>query len=278
MVNVIYPIAMNKNIIGKIQLRLSRSGLIVRKLIKVRNQINAIIGVHITRSIDHQVNGEELLLKLILPSCERIIDVGGNVGNYTKLVLSHIKHTNYQIHLFEPSPFCYEVLMKNFKNTERVQLYNMALSSKQGQLLFHMPDETSEISSFHLSNPMKTIDVEVETSTVDQIFKDQPIDFLKIDTEGHDFYVLNGCVKHLELQQIKFIQFEYNRTWKNSGTTLTYAIDFLKQYNYVTYLIQPDGLFRFNVDYWDEYFRYSNFFSAHHSQFQTISPLVKGDF
>lgn len=63
--------------------------------------------------------------------------------------------------------------------------------------------------------------IEVELSTLDQLFIDNclKIDAIDINTEGHDFQVLQGAVDILEEGVVKLIKVEFELTgvWKNQG-------------------------------------------------------------
>ena len=56
------------------------------------------------------------------------------------------------------------------------------------------------------------------------------IDFLKIDTEGHELNVIKGFKENIK--NIKIIQFEYGGTFKEVNIKLIEIINYLKSYNF----------------------------------------------
>jgi hypothetical protein len=98
-----------------------------------------------------------------------------------------------------------------------------------------------------------TIDLEVERRGWPSV------DFLKIDAEGYDFHVLEGARRLLENGKVSYGQFEYNAPWRLCGSTLTYAIRWLRDLGYACFVLKADGLQTPNTDAFREYYLYSNY-------------------
>ena len=58
-----------------------------------------------------------------------IFDVGANKGDYTALILEHIK--NPQVFLFEPQKELFNSLRFRYKSHKNVHIYNMGLSNQE---------------------------------------------------------------------------------------------------------------------------------------------------
>jgi hypothetical protein len=70
------------------------------------------------------------------------------------------------------------------------------------------------------------------------------IDFLKIDTEGHELSVLKGASHLISKKNIKLIQFEFNEM---NVVSRAYMRDFLGLLaNYQLHRLLPDGLLPLN--------------------------------
>jgi hypothetical protein len=74
----------------------------------------------------------------------------------------------------------------------------------------------------------------------------EPIDYLKIDTEGHEFAVLRGAAHTLQSHRVKFIQFEYGGCWYESQTRLVEVVRYLDAFGYLVrapdlQIIAPDN-------------------------------------
>ena len=91
----------------------------------------------------------------------------------------------------------------------------------------------------------------------------ETIDFLKIDTEGHDLHVLRGAAGLLERKAIGVIQFEYVDAWAPAGATLGAALDLLAGFGYRAFLLKREGLYHFDYKTFGEFFTYANFVAMH---------------
>ncbi|NND34057.1 MAG: FkbM family methyltransferase [Saprospiraceae bacterium] len=109
----------------------------------------------------------------------------------------------------------------------------------------------------------------IHLSTIDkycQEHKISQIDFLKIDTEGHDLFVLRGASEMIEAEQIKRIQFEYSAFNIYSRTMLRDFFSFFQDRPYSIFQIMPKGLREIPIyDFSLENFIYKNFAVLHHS-------------
>ena len=150
------------------------------------------------------------------------IDIGANVGKYTKLLLDE---TNSKVIAFEPLPKAFEELKEIEKKfSSRLDVYNFGIGNKNSNLELNYSTEKSELASFIEdldklsfidSKNNKKITVEVMTldsffKKYEQTYKEKEIDLLKIDTEGFELEVLNGASETLINKKPKFIQIEFN--------------------------------------------------------------------
>lgn len=177
---------------------------------------------------DFNRTGEKKFIRLIKDEINLSLDIGANVGNYTKLIL---QETNSKVISFEPLPDAYrelENLKKDF--SERLEIFNIAISNENKKQDLHFSNEKSEKASLmkHLeklsfigkANKNK-ISVEVKKlDDLKNILKNQIIDFIKIDTEGYEFEVLDGAKYLLKEHKPKFIQIEFNWHQLLKGQTL----------------------------------------------------------
>ena len=196
---------------------------------------------------DFNRTGEKKFIRLIKDEINLSLDIGANVGNYTKLIL---QETNSKVISFEPLPDAYrelENLKKDF--SERLEIFNIAISNENKKQDLHFSNEKSEKASLmkHLeklsfigkANKNK-ISVEVKKlDDLKNILKNQIIDFIKIDTEGYEFEVLDGAKYLLKEHKPKFIQIEFNWHQLLKGQTL-YKISSMIDFS-DTFKILPHG-------------------------------------
>ena len=129
---------------------------------------------------------------------KEIIDIGAHIGMYTVELGKKAK----RIHSFECSPKSYNYLCSNIllrHLSYKVSTYNVALSDKEGTTNYYIRDPLdgggNGISAFENDKTIPTIDVPMRTL---DSFNLTNINFIKIDVEGHEEFVLRGAVKTLE--------------------------------------------------------------------------------
>jgi len=226
-----------------------------------RNFCNAIIGYHLAPSADSATNGEDQLLSLIGDRVQVAIDVGANIGSWTKQLIS--VRQSVVVHCIEPSHSAAAELAKEFSPFENVTIHRVAMSDECGTVPFFDPGRASEHASLVPSNIGDAPSYDVAVETLDAFVNNLnigEIDLIKIDAEGEDHKVIFGAAELLKAQRVKFLQFEYNYSWSQSGGTLTKVIRMLVANQYTVFAVTPRGLEPFRVEDTGEFFRYSNFF------------------
>lgn len=196
-------------------------------------------------------------------------DVGGNIGEYSELLanFSSLRNLNTQIHTFEPTKACFDILKKKFSNTSLISLNNVGLSEEENILEIHYDKEMSGLASLHkrnlnfyniqmsLSESIKVISAKsyIENNSIAHI------SFMKIDIEGHELNAFRGFGEYLSGDFIDFIQFEYGGANLDSHTSLMELYDFLESKNFVISKVMPEGLEIRTYRPYMENFNYSNY-------------------
>ncbi len=141
-------------------------------------------------------------------------DIGANVGVFTCLMASQ-GHTVYS---FEPIPETFCRLKNNVKFNGllgRVQLNCLAVGKEQGLVTFHIEENASATNRLAVPGPL-TADKSASTQLVAAVGLDgycsgqgiQRIDFVKLDVEGMEPYVLQGGRELLKQRKIAAILIE----------------------------------------------------------------------
>src|SRR5262249_51869964 len=97
------------------------------------------------------------------------------------------------------------------------------------------------------------LDTELAARNVTQV------DVLKIDAEGHDFFVMLGAGSYIAAQRISLLQFEYNSPWIDAGATLTRAFDFLESNGYKVRILLDSARDELDIRTTGEFFMSRNF-------------------
>lgn len=194
------------------------------------------------------------------------LDVGANIGNYTRTLLSNLDCTVYA---FEPSSSSYTALTKHMHAfTPRVVCVQTAVANFDGQATLFSPNDCSEVASLDAkvlrkeslpqNTPVTTLDTFTASHQLDRI------DFIKIDTEGFEWEVLEGAATLVQTLQPKFIQFEFNVLHLRRDCTLLSITALLPKYTF--YRLLPRGWMRIDpAKAVNNVFMYSNIIAVHNT-------------
>ncbi len=172
------------------------------------------------------------LAKIFLRSHSNVLDVGSHIGSFSLLASTY---TDANIICIEPEPKNFELLRINIdqNNVKNAQLHNLAASNTSGSVQF-----CSNGPSSHLSfDGCTEASVSVPAATIDSL-NVGPIDFIKIDVEGHELATFAGMENVIKNWTPPII-FEANLfTLKWFDKTPNDIIDYLQtKFGYFTFLI-----------------------------------------
>ena len=123
-----------------------------------------------------------------------VIDVGANVGHYTKK-LSEIVGSEGRVIAFEPMMATFELLASNVAkfSTDNVTLLNVAASDSstmQGMLL---PKFDTGLDNYYMAKiTTSSPSFQILCISIDSLDLPNSVSLVKIDAEGHDLKVLEG--------------------------------------------------------------------------------------
>lgn len=131
-----------------------------------------------------------------------IVDLGSNVG--TSIIYFLAQYPEAHIYGFEPTAYCYDLLVKNIGANKNVTLEKKALDGESGKTvpIYIHPEGHSGSSNFFIEGAERE---EVPTISMDSIMEKYSltsIDILKIDIEGVEYDVLKHFTK---LHTVKYI-------------------------------------------------------------------------
>ncbi len=214
------------------------------------------------RNTDINTNGEIFFLHqlkdhYVNTSTCIFFDVGANTGQYSRKLFEVISDGT-GIYAFEPFSGAYRELELLKNEIQNFHPFKLGLSEKTGKMTFFSSNEFNEIGGlynrdFPMYNFSTDVSEEATFDTIENFCANQQIPrihFLKIDVEGHDFFVLKGARAMIDNNQIDFIQFEFGSA---NYLSKTYLYDFfqLLSPNYRVYKLLRNGLIeipQYNTD------------------------------
>jgi len=179
-----------------------------------------------------------------------VFDIGANEGDTTIQFLKALPDA--RIHLFEPNPATYARLRSRFSQEKNIVINPCGVGKSAGQLtLYDFDGKGSErasllpetFSDLLLAKKSAIREMTVEVVTVDAYCDRRGIDainYMKIDVEGFEKFVLEGAADQIAKGRIGIIQLEINEHNVISGFNI-YALRKMLQ-GYEIFRLLPHGL------------------------------------
>lgn len=181
----------------------------------------------------HEVEEMAFLLHYLKRE-DLFLDIGANVGAYTILASGEANCNSIAI---EPIPNTFNYLKRNIELnqlTEKVKLYNVGVSNKKGNLYFtNNKDSMNHVVQENYPNTIK-----VEVHAIDELLNEK-VNFIKIDVEGFEKFVLEGASRILNEPELNVIQIELNSFGTKYNANDNDIHKLLQSYNFKPYKYHP---------------------------------------
>ena len=192
-----------------------------------------------------------ILMKKILKNKDVVIDIGANIGYYVCLEALRVA----EVYAFEPVPSNYDLLKKNIDLNyfSNVHTFRYAVGDKCGTVGMVVPDKKNlanipQDGSKHTSGE----NIQVDMYTLDYLCKKMDIspDFVRMDVEGYEFFIIQGMKDTLCSMKIgSWVFMEVHTHVLGDRVKDIYAV--LKEYGFSEEycIVEGKNPYRFNYGY-----------------------------
>lgn len=244
---------------GKLELFKRMSLEDALKQFRVLPGINPTFGPFSRKDAAHwdETNGVAQLFSHLLKGA--MIDVGAHHG----YAMAPFLDRSWRIFAFEPDEKNREKLLErlaNHKSKSLVSLDTRCVSNKsQKGVSFYRSEQSTGISGLSAFLESHVEAQKVDTVTLTEFFENKPlqkVDFLKIDTEGYDFFVLQGFPWERTIPAVIECEFEDSKTVP-LGYTFHDLASFLVNKGYTVYVSEWHPIIRYGIRHdWNRLVRY----------------------
>lgn len=185
---------------------------------------------------------EKILNKVTNPI---VLDVGANIGLFSLAVLK-IKPQS-QIFAFEPGPHQFSLLAETVKTNNlnnNIKLFQIALCNKNGSSNFRVHDsqDASGDGFIDTERAGKTKKITVLSQTLDTWLQNnsnlKSVDLIKMDTEGSEFWILNGAFNFFKEFKPAIIMEIYPMNIKNYPFEISDLVIRIEDLGYKIYTLE----------------------------------------
>ena len=202
---------------------------------------NTWIGAKVVYAGDYEPQLKSVF-KSYINAGDYVLDIGANIGFHT-LYFSELATASGRVFAFEPVLYNFNALKQNLELnlTKNVEIYNIALSNKNEQLKISADANSTNPGSFNLfdQNGETNISCRIGDEVINVL---ERVDFIKIDVEGYEAFVIDGLINIIKKYQPKIVfEFDHNYHIK-TGLPTVFIFDLLSKIGYRFYSITQRGL------------------------------------
>jgi FkbM family methyltransferase len=148
---------------------------------------------------DRRVPDAELC-RPFLKSGDMVIDVGANIGLYSRVFSAYVGAQG-SVHALEPIPETFGYLSYNVERLglKNVFLHNVAAAATSGNSRMSVPTMRAGFTNIYEAQLNDAGEIPVQTRRLDDLFAGSKPAFIKIDVEGYEAEVIRGAERLLRM-------------------------------------------------------------------------------
>ncbi|WP_050995743.1 FkbM family methyltransferase [Bradyrhizobium genomosp. III] len=179
-----------------------------------------------------------------------IVDIGANVGQFA--LFARERFPSAKIFSFEPLDDCWDIFKRLFQSSDNVRLYPYAVAANDGEASLNVT--TAKDSSSILAPSATQVEVfgtaiehtkKIEVRRLGSVLRNEDITgpaLLKIDVQGFELDVLQGCEELLSLFDAVYVEASYLELYCGQAL-VTDVIEFLRKHDF-----DVRGVFNQHID------------------------------
>lgn len=186
---------------------------------------------------NNQDEKEILFLKNNIKIGDHVLDIGANIGFYTKIIATSIGQSG-KVYSFEPDTNNFNYLKENTSHLSNVVLNNKAVSSKTEKIKIYT---SKELNVDHRTYPVDDYSqvYEIDSIAIDDYFDpNQSIQFIKMDIQGYEIEALKGMKKLIERCKPKVLLEFWPHGIEAAGNTVEDYFSIIKDLGYSIQLLE----------------------------------------
>lgn len=226
------------------------------------------------RLADMAANGEARVLQQLRGELRTVFDVGANIGGWTQHALDAGAKS---IHAFEISPSTAATYTQRHGANSQVHINTFGLSNEAGSVtIHHYPDHPALTTMTEYPHDVPSTPLEVPVRTGDSYVAEhgiEHIDFLKLDVEGAEEFVIAGFADTFARNAVSVLQFEYGKVAILTKYLLRDFYADMERHGFLVGRISPERVDFMAYDFTMENFNDSNWLAVHESRRDLIARV-----
>jgi FkbM family methyltransferase len=151
-------------------------------------------------------------LRTILSPGDVVADVGANIGIYS-CFFSELVGPSGRVHAFEPDPLNFSRLQQSTRGVSNIELENAAVGETIGTIALWQASQLNvDHRTFAVPGEVRK-KIDVRLTTLDEVFRDKRLDFIKLDIQGGEGGAFRGATEILARPNRPTVLFEF---WPSS--------------------------------------------------------------
>jgi FkbM family methyltransferase len=185
---------------------------------------------------------ERELLRRILFKGAVVVDVGANIGIYSRFLSRYVGPKGV-VHSFEPSPDNFRRLSAATRNLSNVRLTQAVIGERSGECKLYVSDKLNVDHRAYETDDSRRV-IPIEMIALDDYFKTgQRVDLIKMDIQGYELHALRGAQRVLqENSDINLLLEFWPAGLEQAGVSWETLVEMLQRSDMTLTLVRTGGL------------------------------------